>query len=409
MEALTDTIPFASIQAELQVMLALGNGKAPAEASNISSFPLQLKNLLTNCWSQRQVERPAAVDCLGIIESTQLELGVDETLFTAVTGSVMAYCGSNTRDELTSRPPKEIQGPMGRIATWRLGRPTGVAIEDARGLPPADAITSDPVTMPGRIIADRTRLQDSSILHQQLYGELGATTSRRNTLGSVSAKKRSHPRSLDDAGSPYDVEGERLRKRIRADAGPAALSTSAAPMEDRSVEDLATVAIDPARGGYHAGRGGEAKELGELQEDREMSPMSTQAVRAQSSSGQQLERWPAVGQQREFQQREDELRANSGPRMQDANYPGLVELKSDQFRYYSTQGSGNDRPRNGYREGRHGRRGSIKAGSSSEGQSGQSGDDSSSRESLPTPPEPPLATPVDLGLPLPAGSTLGSS
>ncbi|KAG8911546.1 hypothetical protein FRC01_005649, partial [Tulasnella sp. 417] len=390
MEALTDNIPFAGIQAEHQVILALVQGKTPGEASDISFFPLQLKNLLTNCWSHQQEERPEAVDCLGIIESTQLESGVDESLLTTVYWF-------------------QIQGPIGRAATWRLGRLTSAAIEDAREDPHEDAIPSDPVPMPGGIMADRTRPQDSSAIpHRQLYDELGATTSRRNTLGSVFAKKRSHPRSIDDAGSPDNVEGERLRKRIRADAGPAALSTSAAPMEDDSVEELATVAIDPARGGYHAGRGGEAKELGELQEHREMSPMSTQAVRAQSSSGQKLERWPAVGRQREFQQREDGMRANSGPRMQDANYPGLVELKSDQFRYYTTQGSGNDRPRNGSREGRHGRRGSINAGSSSEGQSGQSGDDSPSRESLPTPHEPPLATPVDLGLPLPAGSTLGS-
>ncbi|KAG8925458.1 hypothetical protein FRC01_010138 [Tulasnella sp. 417] len=69
------------------------------------------------------------------------------------------------------------------------------------------------------------------------------------------------------------------------------------------------------------------------------------------------------------------------------------------------KGAGKGRPRKGSQKGRPGRRESINAGSSPEG---QSGDESPSRESLPTPHEPPLATPVDLGLPLPAGSTLGS-
>ncbi|KAG8973558.1 hypothetical protein FRC05_008626 [Tulasnella sp. 425] len=66
---------------------------------------------------------------------------------------------------------------------------------------------------------------------------------------------------------------------------------------------------------------------------------------------------------------------------------------------------GKGRPRKGSGKGRHDRRASINTASSPED---QSGDDSPSRESLPTPQEPPLSTPADFGLPLPAGSTLGS-
>ncbi|KAG9031978.1 hypothetical protein FS837_002845 [Tulasnella sp. UAMH 9824] len=64
--------------------------------------------------------------------------------------------------------------------------------------------------------------------------------------------------------------------------------------------------------------------------------MSTQAVRTQSHSGQHVERWRAVDRERELQQREDGQRADSGPQMQYANSNGLVKIKSDQFRYYST-------------------------------------------------------------------------
>lgn len=67
-----------------------------------------------------------------------------------------------------------------------------------------------------------------------------------------------------------------------------------------------------------------------------MSPMSTQAARTQAHSSQHLERWRAADRDRELRQREDEQRADSGPQMQYASSNGLVKIKNDQFRYYST-------------------------------------------------------------------------
>ncbi|KAG8984349.1 hypothetical protein FRB90_005379, partial [Tulasnella sp. 427] len=69
------------------------------------------------------------------------------------------------------------------------------------------------------------------------------------------------------------------------------------------------------------------------------------------------------------------------------------------------KGAGKGRPRKGSGKARHDRRASINTASTPDD---HSGDDSPGRDSLPTPQEPPLASPVDLGLPLPASATLGT-
>ncbi|KAG9021262.1 hypothetical protein FS837_007402, partial [Tulasnella sp. UAMH 9824] len=77
-EAFTDKIPFADIQPEPQLIVALIQGRSPSEAS-ASTLPQQCKLLLTRCWSRQPGDRPTAVDCLGIIESTLSELGVEQS------------------------------------------------------------------------------------------------------------------------------------------------------------------------------------------------------------------------------------------------------------------------------------------------------------------------------------------
>ncbi|KAG8919068.1 hypothetical protein FRC01_001495, partial [Tulasnella sp. 417] len=370
-----------------------------------------------------------------------------------------------SRATLSSHPALQI--PPGAPG----GRPTSSA-----GVP------SNLPPIPSGVVAGRIRPRDSSIPRRRSDDEPGSATFRRDPLDPTAAEERPHRQSTDDTDSTGDaVEGERQRKRIRADAGPAALSTSAAPniarrdrarfnesdsfsmnspyprhahrysrssgdiradmradsmgdgimggprtdspppidsgrrfpferqdssmsvegrdkdrslgmprqelerrarqtadegdhermdvdgnvdprlaegdqgrigrasvgrrgrpagtMEDDerdSVEEFLTTAISPAGDDDRAGRGGDGEERDELQEDREMSPMSTQAaIRAQSHSG-QMERWRAVDRERELRQREDEQRGDSGSQMQYANSNGLVKIKSDQFRYYST-------------------------------------------------------------------------
>ncbi|KAG9021229.1 hypothetical protein FS837_007431, partial [Tulasnella sp. UAMH 9824] len=77
-EAFTDKIPFADIQPEPQLIVALLMGRSPSEA-NTSTLPQQCQDLLTRCWSSHPDERPTAVDCLGVIESTLSELDVDQS------------------------------------------------------------------------------------------------------------------------------------------------------------------------------------------------------------------------------------------------------------------------------------------------------------------------------------------
>ncbi|KAG8993332.1 hypothetical protein FRB90_000726 [Tulasnella sp. 427] len=139
---------------------------------------------------------------------------------------------------------------------------------------------------------------------------------------------------LDEGVDPRLAEGDQGRVG-RQSIGRRGRRTGTGMDDDErdSVEEFFTTAVDPT--GDH-GRGGEGEERDELQDDREMSPMSTQPVRSQSHSGQHVERWRSLDRERELRQREDEQRGDSGTQMHYTNANGLVKIKSDQFRYYST-------------------------------------------------------------------------
>ncbi|KAG9027287.1 hypothetical protein FS837_004315 [Tulasnella sp. UAMH 9824] len=69
LEALTDKIPFSSIQPEPQLIFALMQGKSPSDDMNYSFLPVLLVNLLVKCWSLEPNDRPTAAHCLDTIDS----------------------------------------------------------------------------------------------------------------------------------------------------------------------------------------------------------------------------------------------------------------------------------------------------------------------------------------------------
>ncbi|KAG8900450.1 hypothetical protein FRC00_012814, partial [Tulasnella sp. 408] len=200
--------------------------------------------------------------------------------------------------------------------------------------------TSSPPPIDGgrRFTFDR---QDSSmsVEGRDKDRSLGMPRQELDRRSRHAADEGDHERmDVDGNVDPRMAEGDQGRV-ARASAGRRGRPGTTMEDDERdSVEEFLTTAISPAGDDDRAGRGGDGEERDELQEDREMSPMSTQAVRTQSHSGQQVERWRAVDRdrERELRQREDEQRAESGHQMQYANSNGLVKIKSDQFRYYST-------------------------------------------------------------------------
>ncbi|KAG8902997.1 hypothetical protein FRC01_009375, partial [Tulasnella sp. 417] len=85
-----------------------------------------------------------------------------------------------------------------------------------------------------------------------------------------------------------------------------------------------------------AGKSSEVEERGELQEDRETSPMSIQAVRTQLHIGQNVGCCRPVDRDREFRQREDEQRAKPGLQTQYTNSNGFVNTNMDRFGQHPT-------------------------------------------------------------------------
>ncbi|KIO27748.1 hypothetical protein M407DRAFT_7162 [Tulasnella calospora MUT 4182] len=126
---------------------------------------------------------------------------------------------ADSSDEFTPRLPEE-----GQDLVRRSGRATGTVTED-------DKIDSTEEISPSLlltgVVTSRIRPRNSSI---GSVDEPGSATSRSDPLDETTTTKRRRRLSTDEADSiEVAVEGERQRKRIRADAGPAALSTSAAP------------------------------------------------------------------------------------------------------------------------------------------------------------------------------------
>ncbi|KAG8911064.1 hypothetical protein FRC01_005946, partial [Tulasnella sp. 417] len=72
--AMTDKVPFARIQLEPQLILALGKGQKPFDLANLEHEIPQFCDLLAKCWSLQPDQRPKAVDCLSFVQSVLLSL-----------------------------------------------------------------------------------------------------------------------------------------------------------------------------------------------------------------------------------------------------------------------------------------------------------------------------------------------
>lgn len=71
---MTDEVPFAEIQSEHQIILALVQGRSPCDRENLTLRLPQLQDLLAKCWSFQANQRPTAAECLGIVQDA-LSLG----------------------------------------------------------------------------------------------------------------------------------------------------------------------------------------------------------------------------------------------------------------------------------------------------------------------------------------------
>ncbi|KAG8920411.1 hypothetical protein FRC01_000761 [Tulasnella sp. 417] len=77
LEALTDKIPFADIQPEPQLILAVVQGQTPGDTNSFSLDAQWLKDLVSGCWLRRPEQRPTAEDCLRALNTSMLVSGAD--------------------------------------------------------------------------------------------------------------------------------------------------------------------------------------------------------------------------------------------------------------------------------------------------------------------------------------------
>ncbi|KIO31635.1 hypothetical protein M407DRAFT_218800, partial [Tulasnella calospora MUT 4182] len=70
LEGLTGRAPYATRTGDAAVILALASGELPSETESLLIHVPDLKLLLSKCWSSAPSERPSAVYCLGILNST---------------------------------------------------------------------------------------------------------------------------------------------------------------------------------------------------------------------------------------------------------------------------------------------------------------------------------------------------
>ncbi|KAG8896849.1 kinase-regulated stress-responsive transcription factor skn7, partial [Tulasnella sp. 408] len=129
-EALTGTIPFAEIRSDPRLVLALSTGTSPYTAGNLSPCPQQLGYLLAKCWSHQPEERPTAVVCLDVVESTLLGGRASPSL-SAMERSVLARHESMQRLEELKRA-REVRNAL---AAARLQPVTSPAPTDLSLLP----------------------------------------------------------------------------------------------------------------------------------------------------------------------------------------------------------------------------------------------------------------------------------
>lgn len=71
---MTNRVPFAEIQPEFKLILALGQGQKPCNLKSLEAELPQFKKLLLKCWSSQPEDRPTAVDCLLAVQSARLSL-----------------------------------------------------------------------------------------------------------------------------------------------------------------------------------------------------------------------------------------------------------------------------------------------------------------------------------------------
>ncbi|KAG9038206.1 hypothetical protein FS837_001292, partial [Tulasnella sp. UAMH 9824] len=77
--------------------------------------------------------------------------------------------------------------------------------------------------IPSNVVAGRIRPRESSIPRQQLDDGPSLTVFPRDPLGATTLEEQPQRQDANASDSAGDaVEGERQRKRIRVDAGPAA-------------------------------------------------------------------------------------------------------------------------------------------------------------------------------------------
>ncbi|KAG8974105.1 hypothetical protein FRC05_007853 [Tulasnella sp. 425] len=136
LEALTDKMPFADIQAEPQLILAVVQGRSPSDVNNLSLHVPRLKDLLVTCWRPQPNQRPTAVDCLRAIEQSLPKLDTDSL--------------APQRDDIPFQTPQPLGAPEDYNVILERASPTSFqALSSASGITGADnslgLYTIDPV------------------------------------------------------------------------------------------------------------------------------------------------------------------------------------------------------------------------------------------------------------------------
>ncbi|KAG8911547.1 hypothetical protein FRC01_005650, partial [Tulasnella sp. 417] len=202
LEVLTDKIPFADLPTEPRLLLALLLGRSPSVTDLSPSSPLpELTVLLRDCWSHQPMERPTALYCLRVMDSSLLWYQADRT------------------ENFPSRFTSWDQGVNGGGSVSTPGRATAMqtrssSMDSIREILPSDLslISSGPM-------ADRIRPQEPST-HGGVHRS--ARSSRVSAAATSAAAPYAEPPSRRSSGNL-------AAHRPRSTPGPAAFRSTANP------------------------------------------------------------------------------------------------------------------------------------------------------------------------------------
>lgn len=235
---MTDEVPFAEIQAEPQLILALAKGRSPCDRENLALRLPQLQDLLAKCWSFQASQRPTAAECLGVVQDA-LSLGwwvANRSLSSGRTAQQEPLGRRPSDWDRTPTPPPVTQSPQALKASSQVDQqpqsypPTQLAAQGTGGSSPQSSlwISSSPLASEdswpqhGRSadspvpsfegsVQEWASREDIPEDEEYIGSQTSATTMLVETSGGVAGS--SGTRQTSDAPDAHSTAGESRKAR----------------------------------------------------------------------------------------------------------------------------------------------------------------------------------------------------